>query len=99
MDYADLFAKMIDKLLTGGIDRATAAERIAELVPIDAIAGDQHDLLPNCEWALRHVNEGGFRTTDAELRYLLSCLRGENSFDEKARDQAVLFGSEERSRS
>lgn len=96
MDYAELFAKTIDELLCGCIDRATATRRIAELVPIDAIAGDHRDLLINCEWALRHANESGFRTTDAEFKYLLSCLNGGGSFDEKARDHAVLLGSVER---
>lgn len=92
MDTNAFFIDVISRFLSGSLDRASAAQLVAAELPLDDVRGDQHDLLPNCEWALRHIDEPDHLTTEAELRYYLKCLRGEKVYDSDVRDQAIREG-------
>ena len=89
MDTTAFFIDVISRFLSGALDRASTARLVADELPHDEVRGGHHDLLPNCEWALRHIDEEGYYTTEAELRYYLQCLRGERIYDSNERDQAI----------
>ena len=76
MVVKELFIDVISRYLGGTLDRNSAAQLKAMEVGFDEIPGGQHDLLKNCEWALRHINEQDYYTCDEELKYYLQCLRG-----------------------
>jgi hypothetical protein len=89
MDYRALFIHIIEDYLAGRRDRQATARAAADNVGIGDIPGDRRDLLPNCEWALRHMSEPDYYTEDAELRYYLECLKGVRVFSEAERDAAI----------
>ena len=92
MDHKAFFVDVISRFLSGALDRAAAEALVADELPFDDVRGGHHDLLPNCEWALRHIAEPDYYTTEAELRYYLQCLRGERIYDSDERDQAIRGG-------
>jgi hypothetical protein len=59
MDLKNKFTELLDLYFQGKLNRANVASFLASEVPIDAIKGAHKDLLPNCEWALRHIDEEG----------------------------------------
>ena len=89
MDTRVFFIDVISRFLSGELDRASAARLVAVELPLGEVRGGQHDLLPNCEWGLRHIDEPDYWTTEAELRYYLQCLRDERIYDSVERDQAI----------
>ena len=89
MDHRAFFLDLISRFLSRELDRSSVAGRVARELPLDSVRGGQKDLLPNCEWALRHINDPDFFTTEAELRYYLQCLGGERIYDSDERDQAI----------
>ena len=80
----------MEAFLDGRLNRAAVELRMARDVPIDAISGNQFDLLTNCEYALRHINEAGYWTTELELRYYLDCLRGRKQFSTAERNALLV---------
>jgi hypothetical protein len=92
MEAKDLFEQMISQFLSSVLDKEAVAKQVAKDIPLDSIRGNRHDLLPNIEIALRHINEPKFYTTEAELRYYLECLRGEKVLNELERDRAIKNG-------
>ena len=89
MDYKETFVNLIKGYFDGKHDRKYIAEYMSSQVGFDEIKGDHRDLLPNCEIALRHINEEEYYTTESELRYYLSCLMGEKIFNEKERNELI----------
>lgn len=89
MNYKGYFLELISGFFEKNYDRKYIAEKISNDIDIDEIKGDRTCLLINCEWALRHINETDFYTTEAELKYLLSCLKGERNFSEQERDRII----------
>jgi len=89
MDYTTFFVELLTQFLSGAISRAEVAERIAFTMPVDTDYLDDEDLMNNCEWALRHINEPGYYSTEAELAYYLSCLKGENKYSQEERDKNI----------
>ena len=89
METKSPFTELISQFLSGALDRKAVAKKLASDIPLHGVRGNRCDLLPNIEWALRHIDEPGFYTTEAELRYYLECLRGEKVFNEFDRDQAI----------
>jgi hypothetical protein len=93
MDARALITELISVFLRGDIDRKGLAGRVADELPYDLIEGDASELLPNCEWALRHVNEPEHWTTERELRYYLACLEGEATYSREERDRLLKCGN------
>ena len=89
MNLHDLFIELITSFLDGSLDRQDVAQKITDELPPDFIKGNKNDLLPNCEWALRHINETEFWTTKRELEYYLSCLKGEKVYSSAERDKII----------
>lgn len=89
MEYRSLFVQLISDFLDGKTTRRDVAREMASRVPLDSIEGGQHDLMPNCEWGLRHINEPDFWTTQEELAFYLACLVGEETFSVSKRDKVV----------
>ena len=89
MDHEAFFIELITGFLNKKYDRSDVAETMAIEIGIDEIKGDHHDLLVNCEVALRHIDEKNYYTTETELKYYLSCLKGEKTFNEQDRNELI----------
>ncbi len=92
MDYKKYFKDLIAGFLSGKYTRSEIADIMASEIGIDDIdnsADEQQNLLTNCEWALRHIDEDGYYTTERELKYYLTCLNNERTFREEDRDDAI----------
>jgi len=89
MNYKKLFRELIATYLEGSLTRADVSRRMTEEVPLDDICGDHRDLLPNCEHALRHMDDPDYYTVESELKYYLACLEGRREFSEVERDKAI----------
>ncbi len=89
MDYKSFFIEQLRMLLNEDLSRSDVANRIAIMIPIDTIYGDDEELMKNCEWGLRHVNEPDFYTTKGELEYYLSCLMEEREYSNEDRDKSA----------
>ena len=86
MDYKEFFIKLISQFLTGRLSRKEVAHAVAMELPIDSSYDSDVELMENCEWGLRHIDEPDYWTTENELRYYLSCLKGDKHFSVAARD-------------
>lgn len=89
MNYEEYFEELISGFLAGSFDKEYVSSKLSADIGIDEIKGDETSLLTNCEWALRHINEKDYYTTESELKYYLSCLKGEQAFSLKTRDMAM----------
>ena len=89
MSYEQLYLELITRLLTGELRRDEVSDVLAKTVPIDIKYIRNAELLTNCEWALRHVSEINFFTSEKELAYYARCLRNEELFSALARDRAM----------
>ncbi len=89
MDYKAFFVELLVQFLNGMLSRTEVAEKIAVTIPIDTEYKDNEDLMNNCEWALRHINEPDHYSTENELSYYLSCLKGEEKYDQEERDSSM----------
>ncbi len=89
MDHKEFFTELITGFLNNKYDRSDVAEKMAMEIGVDEITGDHLELLVNCEMALRHIDEEGYYTTESELRYYLSCLKGKKTFREQDRDESI----------
>ncbi len=89
MNYKEFFIQLISKFISGGITREEVAHEVAMEFSIDNAYDDNIELMENCEWALRHINEQDYWTTENELQYYLSCLKGDESFSVEARDRML----------
>ena len=90
MDIKSFFINIIEQFLAGQLNRKTVSETIANELPFDVIEGDSSNLMTNCEWALRHINEPEYWTPKNELKYYLACLKGEKEFSPIERDKTIL---------
>jgi hypothetical protein len=88
-DHRQLFEELIAGLVSGGVSRTEAAEAVSSRVGVDELAGGDEKLLVSCEWALRHADELGYFTSAGELRYLLACLQGRESYSVNGRNASV----------
>ncbi len=89
MNYKALFGELLKQFLNGTLSRSEVAEKVAVTMPIDTNYIDDKDLMNDCEWALRHINEADYYSTESELKYYLSCLRGEKEYNLKERDSNI----------
>ncbi|MDY0164539.1 hypothetical protein [Desulfobotulus sp.] len=89
MNYKEFFITLIAQFLSGGISREQVAHEVAMELPIDSVYSDHIELMENCEWALRHINEPDYWTTENELQYYLSCLKGDEQFSIEERDRLL----------
>lgn len=89
MDYKDFFIKLISQFLSGKLSRKEVAHTVAMEIPFDNVYDCDVELMENCEWGLRHIDEPDFWTTKNELRYYLSCLTGDEKFTVATRDRLL----------
>jgi hypothetical protein len=89
MNYKAFFIELLIKFLNGLLNREEVARQVAVTVPIDTNYTDNEDLMNNCEWALRHINEPDHYSTEGELSYYLNCLRGESEYSQEERDNSM----------
>jgi len=89
IDMAKIFEDLTGKFLKGELDRPAVASFMAREVPFDSVEGEHSDLLPNCEWSLRYINDEDYYTTEQELKYLYDCLQGNRLFNEDDRDRSI----------
>lgn len=81
----DIFVPALRKYLRGNMSRKELRWWIIEQVDdveeeIDA--GGDTPLVTHLYWAIRNLADPiEFRTSDAEIRYLLSCIEGKEVFD------------------
>jgi len=83
-----LYINLIESYFAGSANREMIAAEITNLVEVDN-EGAKNELLSNCEQSIRHINEKDYYTTDKELKFLLSCLKGEIEFNEKSLAHAI----------
>ena len=89
MDYKAYFIELLIQFFGGVLSREEVARKVAVTIPIDAGYVDDEELMNNCEWALRHINEPDHYCTEEELSYYLSCLRGEVEYSQEERDKSM----------
>jgi hypothetical protein len=89
MEYKQLFIELITSFLDGETSREEVANKITMEIPVDSNYADNRDLMENSEWALRHINEPDYWTTEVELRYYLSCLKGDKRFSVDERNSLL----------
>ncbi|PIQ42713.1 MAG: hypothetical protein COW05_08360 [Gammaproteobacteria bacterium CG12_big_fil_rev_8_21_14_0_65_46_12] len=89
MDYKAYFIELLIQFLNGVLSREEVARQVAVTMPIDTNYVDDEKLMNNCEWALRHINEPDHYSTEGELSYYLSCLRGETEYSQEERDNSM----------
>jgi hypothetical protein len=89
MNYKDFFINLISQFFSGKLSRKEIAHTVAMELPIDHVYDCDVELMKNCEWGLRHIDEDNYWTPENELRYYLSCLKGDEQFTVEARDRAL----------
>lgn len=89
MEYKELFINLISSFLSGKLSRKEVAYQASMELPIDSNYKEDVALMANCEWALRHINESDYWTTETELQYYLSCLNGDKKFSNEERDELM----------
>jgi hypothetical protein len=89
MDYKTYFIDLINGFLSDKYDREAVARQVSDDIGIDEIDSNASPLFSNCEWALRHMNEKDYHTTENELRYYLSCLIGEREYKNSDRNLSI----------
>lgn len=89
MDYKAYFIELLMQFLSGVLSREEVARQVAVTMPIDTNYIGDEELMNNCEWALRHINEPEHYSTEGELSYYLSCLRGEAEYSQAERDRSM----------
>jgi len=81
----NIFVPVLRKYLRGNMSRQELRWWVIEQVDdveeeIDA--GEDTTLVTHLYWAIRNLTDPiEFRTSDAEIKYLLSCLEGKETFD------------------
>lgn len=89
MDYKAFFIELLMQFMNGVLSRDEVAQKVAVTMPIDTNYIDDEELMNNCEWALRHINEPEHYSTKGELLYYLHCLNGEQEYSQEERDNSV----------
>nr|WP_320010904.1 hypothetical protein [uncultured Desulfobulbus sp.] len=89
MDVKKLFIKLIAMFLSGEMTREEIAHEVSMELPIDSYYKNNVELMENCEWALRHINEPDYWTNKNELLYYLTCLQGIQQFSADERDKLL----------
>ena len=80
------FNEIIENYLTSRYDRSKAVERLITTIKPEGIYDlESSPLITDCYFAIKHLTEEGFETTNTELIYLRDCINGirEYSLDEK----------------
>jgi hypothetical protein len=80
--------EIIENYLIGRYDRLKAVDRlIATINPEEIYNLESNPLITDCYFAIKHLTEKGFETTNSELVYLRDCIKGirEYNLDEKNR--------------
>jgi len=89
IEFKELFINLISHFLSGKLNREEVAHQIVMELQMDTKFSDNTDLMKNCEWGLRHINEPDYWTTEAELQYYLSCLKGDKVYSSEERDNML----------
>jgi hypothetical protein len=89
MNYKVFFIDLLTQFLNGVLSSEQVALKVAVAIPIDTNYIDDEDLMNNCEWALRHINEPDHYPTEGELSYYLSCLSGVRKYSHEDRDNSI----------
>lgn len=89
MDYKGFFIELISSFLSGSLSKEEVEHKIAMELPIDSLYKNDTELMNNCEWAIRHINEPDYWTIEAELQYYLSCLKGYEEFYVEERNRRL----------
>lgn len=89
MKTEEFFMKLITLFLAGKLTRDEVSNEVAMELPIDSSYKDNIELMENCEWALRHINEPDYWTNESELQYYLKCLEGRQVFSIETRDRLL----------
>lgn len=80
------FNEIIGNYLSSIYDRSKAVERlITTIKPEEIYELESSPLITDCYFAIKHLTEKGFETTNTELIYFRDCINGirEYSLDEK----------------
>ncbi len=89
MDYKAFFIELLTLFLNGSLSRSEVAKKITTTMSVDTKYLDDEELMINCEWALRHINEPNHYSTEGELSYYLSCLKGECEYSLEERNNSI----------
>jgi len=89
MNYKEFFINLISQFLSGRLSRKEVAHTVSMELPIDNVYDDDFELMENCEWGLRHIDEPDYWTTENELRYYLACLKGVEKFTVAERNRLL----------
>lgn len=80
--------EIIENYLIGRYDRLKAVDRLITTInPEEIYDLESNPLITDCYFAIKHLTEKGYETTNAELVYLRDCIKGtrEYNLDEKNR--------------
>lgn len=81
----DLIIKYFDKEL----NRDEIANKLVRSIDIAELDEYNDELLNDCFFALYHMNEDGFETTELEIQYLNECFNEIRTFSRAERDEYI----------
>ena len=80
-----LLSEYFEKKLT----RTDIQNLMQDNISFDTQYTSDNELLKNCEWALRYIDEPDYWTTDGELNYYLQCLKKQRVFSVDDRNSSI----------
>lgn len=83
--------EIIENYLSGRYDKAKAVERlIMTIKPEEIYDLESSPLITDCYFAIKHLTEKGFETTDTELNYLRDCINGIREYNLDGKNEFIL---------
>jgi hypothetical protein len=74
--------EIIENYLIGRHDRLKAIDKlITSIDPGEVYDIESNPMITDCYFAIKHLTEEGYETTNAELIYLRDCINGVREYD------------------
>ncbi|EYE87134.1 hypothetical protein Q428_15080 [Fervidicella metallireducens AeB] len=85
------FNEIIENYLNGRYDRLKAVERlITTIQPEEIYDIESSPLITDCYFAIKHLTEKDFETTNTELVYLRDCINGIREYSMEEKNKLIL---------
>ncbi|KJS13669.1 MAG: hypothetical protein VR67_03505 [Peptococcaceae bacterium BRH_c8a] len=90
-----VLSNIIEKFLSKQIDVDEVQSCLVEEVDPDEIYEIEDNMLvTDCYFALKHLKETGYETSNAEIRYFLECLSGAREYSLEEKNRIILKNAE-----
>lgn len=85
-----MMSNLISKYLNKEIGKPEAIELLINGFVLEEVLTSNDELLMDSYFAIKHLTEVGFETTNAELLYLLNCFTGKISFSHDDKERFMI---------